>query len=115
MHQAIYDKLQAVARAQDVTYYADIAPLADLDMNSPADRNRMSELLAEIAVSEHEQKRPLLTAVVIHHADNQPGQGFFDLARELGLFRAGKPYIYFVNELRRVHDHWRPHETPGNG
>ena len=107
MHQAIYERLQAVARAEDITYYSDIAPLANLDMDLDTDRERISELLREIALHEHQLGRPLLTAVVIHFADNQPGQGFFTLSRELGLFRTGRPYIFFVQELRRVHDYWR--------
>ena len=107
MHQAIYERLLSVARAEDITYYSDIAPLADLNMDLDADRERISELLREIALHEHQQGRPLLTAVVIHYADNQPDQGFFTLSRELGLFRAGRPYIFFVRELRRVHDYWR--------
>jgi hypothetical protein len=45
--------------------------------------------------------------VVIHIDDNMPGNGFFTLASQLGLFHGGDRFMYFVEELRRVHDHWR--------
>ncbi len=35
MHQAIYEELQRVAKAQRVTAYSEIAPLAGLDMANP--------------------------------------------------------------------------------
>ena len=107
MHQALYDRILSVARAEDITYYSEVAPLAGLDMHFEEDRDQISLLLREIALHEHEHQRPLLTAVVIHYDDNQPGKGFFTLSRELGLFRTGRPYMFFQQELRRVHDYWR--------
>ncbi|SRR6266487_2333079 len=107
MNQQLYERLQEVARAQNVTYYADIAPIVGLDMDSPDDRVRIGELLGEISVFEHQHGRPMLSAIVIHREDNQPGQGFFELARQLGLFRGGERFVFFVQELNRVYDYWR--------
>jgi hypothetical protein len=109
LHQPIYDQLVAVAREQDVTRYADIAPLADLDMGNELDRAKIGEILGEISTFEHQQRRPMLSAVVIHRDNNMPGQGFFTLARELGLYRGIDDFMFFVQELRRVHDYWRGH------
>ena len=109
MHQQIYECLISVARQQDIVRYTDIAPLAGLDMDSEADRVRIGDLLGEISTSEHQQGRPLLSAVVIHRDNNMPGQGFFTLARELGLYHGGNDFMFFVRELRSVHDYWREH------
>jgi hypothetical protein len=49
MNQAIYETLQQVARSQGQTSYGEIAPLAHLNMESPADRNRLTEVLGEIS------------------------------------------------------------------
>lgn len=108
MNAKIIEKLKAVARAQDVTTYSDIAPLAGLDMSSPDDRNRIAEILGEISRHEHAQGHPMLSAVVIHRDNNIPGQGFFTLGRELGLYKGSNDLMFFVNELRRVHDFWKP-------
>lgn len=107
MHQAIYERLVAVARAEDVTTYTDISPLAGLDMDNPDHRDKIGQLLGEISTFEHNHGRPLLSAVVIHRGNNIPGQGFFTLARELGLHTGTDDLVFFIRELRRVHDHWR--------
>jgi hypothetical protein len=110
MHQGIYTKLKSVAKSQGITTYSEIAPMAGLDMANPDDRNKMGELLGEISTFEHNQKppRPLLSAVVIHRDNNIPGKGFFTLARDLGLQSATTDdLLFFIGELRRVHDYWR--------
>lgn len=106
MHQGIYEELKRVAKEQRLTNYADIAPLAGLSMDDPTDRNRIADILGEISRFEHEQGRPMLSAVVILRDENIPGQGFFSLAKELGLYSAGDNFMFFVNELRRVHAEW---------
>ena len=86
--------------------YSEAAPLVGLDMTKPGHRRRMYIMLERISRHEHEEGRPLLSAVVIHLNRNTPGNGFFTLADELGLFRGRCRLTYFVNELRRVHDYW---------
>jgi hypothetical protein len=107
MHQAIYEELKRVAQAGSYTTYSDIAPLARLNMDNQSDRNKMGEILGEISVYEHQQDRPLLSVVVIHRDDNMPGLGFFNLARELGVYKGKDDFEFFIAELRRVHDHWK--------
>jgi hypothetical protein len=107
MNQALYERLCDVARRGQVTRYSEVAPLVGLDMSDAEDRDRISVLLDEISRHEHAEGHPLLSAVVIHMDDNIPGNGFFTLASQLGLFRGGDRFVYFVEELRRVHDHWR--------
>jgi hypothetical protein len=45
IHQAIYDCLKDVARKRDLITYGEIAPLAKLNMENPADRNKIAEIL----------------------------------------------------------------------
>jgi len=49
----------------------------------------------------------MLSVVVVHKANNIPGQGFFTLARELGLYRGNDDLLFFTEELRKVHEFWR--------
>jgi hypothetical protein len=109
MHQAIYAKLKEVARAKGVTNYTDIGQMANLDMDSPADRNKIAEILDEINYYEHQQGRPMLSAVVIRQDINMPGSGFFECARQLGKYRGNDDLVFWAHELIKVHSYWRSH------
>lgn len=109
LHRPIYEVLKRVAREQRLTTYSDIAPLAALDMENPAHRDAMREILGKISTYEHQNGRPMLTAVVVHKQDGRPGDGFFELAQHLGLMaKGGDREGFFVRELARVHQHWNP-------
>lgn len=111
MNKAIYRRLTETAVSRGVVYYSEIAPLADLDMASPPDRTEIGRLLGEISESEHEQGRPLLSAVAISHDGNRPGEGFLTLARELGLHCSSEDDAFWTAELERVYRYWRAMET----
>ena len=104
--QSIHQRLKATARRHETTFYSEIAPLAGLNMESEYDRIRLAQILDEISRGEHSQGRPLLSAVVIRKDENLPGQGFFNLARDLGLYAGNDDLEYWVKELARVHQHW---------
>ena len=104
--QAIYEELRRVAKSGCYTHYSTIAPMANLDMNSPADVNRLGEILDEICLAEHEAGRPLLSAVVIRMDKNMPGDGFFNLSKELGLYVGNDDLMYWIKELQNVHKYW---------
>lgn len=107
LHKPIYDELKRLARRQQMTNYSAIAPLAGLDMENPDHRDVMRELLGKISTYEHQQGRPMLTAIVVHKQDNIPGHGFFELARHLGLLSAGEDQLaFFCREVARVHNYW---------
>ena len=106
MNASIYEELKRVAERREVTSYSAIAPMVDLDMNRADDRRQIGVLLDEISTHEHEQERPMLSAVVTHK-DGDPGKGFYTLARELGVMaRKTSPLAFWSQELRRVHDYW---------
>lgn len=107
MHKAIYEKLKDVARKESTVYYSEIAPLAGLDMSNPADRNRIAEILGDISTYEHDNHRPMLSAVVILQDSNKPGKGFFTLAKELGLYAGSDDDVFFSSELTKVHAAWQ--------
>jgi hypothetical protein len=46
---------------------------------------------------------------VVVQAENKPGEGFFKLARELGLFLGSDELAFWVKELNRVWDYWSSH------
>ena len=106
MNEEIFEELRRVAKGESYTTYAKIAPLAGLDMASQADRNRIADILGEISTHEHKSGNPLLSAVVLLADEGKPGQGFFTLARELGLYQGGDDLKFWLDEIKRVHEHW---------
>lgn len=111
MNQSLYDELIRVAKKGDLTFYSMIAPLVGLSMDIEEDRNDIARLLGEIAKYENEQNRPMLTSLVIHKGnDNNPGEGFFSIAMELGLYDGARDQLkrvtFWANQVRQVHNHW---------
>ncbi len=108
LHRPIYEALMRVAREQRTTTYSDIATLAAHDMEKPTHRDMMRGILGKISTYEHQNRRPMLTAVVVHKQDSRPGDGFFELAQHLGLMaKGGDREEFFVRELDRVHKYWK--------
>jgi hypothetical protein len=58
IHQDIYEELKQVASQEELTPYAEIAPLAGLNMESQADRNKIGEILGEISINEQSMAGP---------------------------------------------------------
>jgi hypothetical protein len=75
-------------------------------MASQADRNRIAELLGEISTHEHNMAHPLLSAVVLLADEGKPGQGFFTLARDVGLYQGDDDLKFWLDEIKQVHAHW---------
>lgn len=110
MNQVIYKKLKKIAREKSVIYYSKLGQMINLDMNNPADRNRIAKILDEI--NRHEVKqygRPMLSAVVIKKSTGMPGEGFFKCAKDLDKYRGGTDYDFWAHELDEVHNYWQSH------
>jgi len=109
MNEIIYQELMKIARKKTVTYYSDIAPLAGLNMDLPEDRVRIGQLLDDINHDEHTNGRPLISAVVVHKGALRPGEGFFKMAKDWGIFKGNDSDTFYIQELRKVHDYWSTH------
>ncbi len=113
IHVQIYERLKEVARkGDDLITYGEIAPLANLNMENPDDRNKIAHILGEISTHEHSEGRPLLSAIVVLAGIGYPGDGFYILARELGVHHGRKEFEdleFFAQEVRRVYDYWKIH------
>ena len=106
MEQVIYDKLQAVARAHELTNYTEMGALVGLKPYDPD----LWAMLDEINQFEHEHKRPMISALVIAKEENRPGSGFWVCAFDLGKFIKGSDEDRFwSDELRSVWEYWASH------
>jgi len=113
IHQTIYERLKDIARNKNITYYSEIAPLADLDMASEVGRIKIAQILDDINGYENDNARPMLSAVVILKEHNLPGAGFFECARGLGEYHGSSDekerLMFWIRELEKVHNYWQSH------
>jgi hypothetical protein len=111
VNMLIYDRLTQLAKGEKLTTYGEIAPIVGLSMDNEPDRDSMSRLLAEVARYEESNRRPMLTAIVVHSGgDNNPGEGFFAIAKEFGRFNGSRDQLkrleFWVGQVKAVHKHW---------
>jgi hypothetical protein len=100
-----------VAIAGGVVTYREVSDLVGLDPRDPAQRTELSQMLRAVSLHEHQQGRPLLSAVVVSQDTGIPGSGFFTLLRSLGVYGSDE-HSLFRQELQRVHDHWANAAVP---
>ena len=81
-------RLRRVAREQTTITYSELceemarAGVLHLEPHS----SELARLLAQINLLEHESRRPLISALVVHKGgDWQPGPGFWSFARGVGI------------------------------
>lgn len=91
--------------------YSEVAALIELDMSQEQDRDEIARRLGDIVIHEHQNHRPMLTALVVHQGgDNNPGEGFFSAAEQIGLFKNSrdpmKRLIFWSNQVTLVHNHY---------
>jgi hypothetical protein len=70
---------------------------------------RLFNLLGQISVEEDEAGRGMLSVIVVHKVgDQQPGPGFFELAKQLSRDTSDTDACW-IQELNRVHAYWSNH------
>ena len=64
-------------------------------------------VLGRVSTFEHEHGRPMLSALVVHSADGQAGDGFAGLGRHLGFqIQPGQERAFWRNQLEEVVRYW---------
>ena len=109
MNQALYEKLQNVARQRQLISYSEAGSIVGLNMKRPPDRVILANLLNEICAYEVELKRPMLAAIVVRKNSKRPGPGFYKLARELGKLQSEEPsneQNFLKSEQEQVYKNW---------
>lgn len=105
LNQTVYEKLKKVARAKTIITYSDLGTIIGVGGHDP----KLWRMLDDINRYEHRQGHPMLSAVVNIREKNAPGEGFFNLARDLGVYQGSNDDEFFNSELRKAHNHWSSH------
>jgi hypothetical protein len=85
-----------------ITHGEAVAFIRDLIVLDPHD-HVFHEMLVQISVEEDANGRGMLSAIVVHLADGQPGNGFFDLAGQLGRNISDR-LACWVGEVNRLYE-----------
>lgn len=104
-YQAIYQKLQELARSKGITTYTEISDFGGLETRG----QDLGDFLHEINRQEHDQGHPLLSALVTHGKGSMPGEGFFGSAKRLRIFEGigtKERREFWLSERQRVFDCW---------
>ena len=108
--RTIYEELRELAGAKQTGFYGDLAKIIGLHPRS----SRFHRTLDSINLHEHQEGRPLLSALAVARAYGVPGSGFFNSARDLGRYDddggdATTQATFWVGEVHRVWDYWENH------
>lgn len=114
MRNDIYQKLIEVARSQKLISYGDLNTKLNIGLDFSLDRDRalIGEWLGEISHNEVAAGRHMLSALVGHAKDGmvqEPGEGFYEYARELGVHTGSDDLGFWAKEVKWLHDHWSSH------
>ncbi|MGH1433105.1 MAG: DUF3883 domain-containing protein [Lewinella sp.] len=119
---------RAHARSRGPISYGDVARALGITTATEADRSILSRVLGEIAEFEHQQDRPLLSAIVTYSIgskegaskseteDNTHGPGLYNIAAELGFGskRQLQQDFFGITEMNRCFDFWQNEENYRN-
>lgn len=94
------DAMRERARRGRTMTYTDLCNEIEAIRFDPHDP-RLPHFLGQISTEEDGDGRGMLTAVVVHKHDGQPGKGFFELARTLGR-RVLDEEDTWIAELRQL-------------
>ena len=110
MHKVIYEELKEVARRKNLITYKQLAGVVGLDWNKDYGRCRqIFPVLGAVSTSEVQQGHPMLSAIAVRQDTKTPGSGFFTLARDLGRYKGGNDYSFWVAERDAVWNFWAQH------
>ena len=104
---------KAAGNKDEFVHYDEVADILGISRDRLDHSHKMNHALEEISTYEHDNRRPMLTAVVVRKNELTPGKGFFDLASRIGKLRPGQDRDeFYFRELANVRKYWKKH-APG--
>lgn len=100
-YHLIYSELIHAARHRGTVTYQELAHVVGLPLTGNYMGKRIGDLLGAVSQNEVNQNRPMLSAVAVK-ASGEAGPGFFSLAEQFGMFKAGDDPIAFWEKQRNA-------------
>jgi hypothetical protein len=104
--------LVEVARDRAITNYTDLSSElvrrtghARFDFSADRDQAAVGALLGEVTDRTYDEIGAMLSTLVVQKATGDPGEGFYRLARRMGLLRPGiEKFEFFQGQVGLVHE-----------
>ena len=97
--QAMEILCKRAKRRDPITYSDFVQRITAVRMDAHSHRLRI--MMGELSTAEREAGRPLITALIVHKDDLRPGQGFFQLARDLGYVVTDET-AFWIDQLNQL-------------
>jgi hypothetical protein len=107
-YSLVYCKLLTAARRKEGVPYEEIRQIMGLEAQGGMAKE-IGQLLGEINEDEHNNGRPMLSAVAVESTTRMPGEGFFKFAKELNKFDGETDEDkrdFWRDEIQRVYEIW---------
>jgi hypothetical protein len=107
-YSLVYCRLLNAAREKESVSYEEIGQIMDLEAHLGMAKE-IGQLLGEINEDEHNNGRPMLSAVAVELNTRMPGEGFFQFAKELSKFDGETDEDkreFWRDEIQRVYEIW---------
>jgi hypothetical protein len=108
IYALVYCRLLDAAKKKEGVSYEEIGQIMGLELGAGTAKE-IGQLLGEINENEHNNGRPMLSAVAVKPTTKMPGEGFFGFARKLDKF-AGETEeekrAFWRDEIQRVYAIW---------
>jgi len=108
----VFCRLIQAALARQPIHYEDVAAIMNLQGRGQHMSKETGHMLGEISEDEHNQGRPMLSAVVVQKTGKEkvPGDGFFTLACQLHKLEENatteQKKVFWENELNQTYEKW---------
>lgn len=113
MNQEVRLFLIELARKKSTITYQELSDACNLKLvmrDSEYARAEMGRILGHISTFEYNNKRPLISSLLLSKGDNYQGDGFYKLAETLGFgnWKKLKNDISFeIGQMNACYDFWR--------
>jgi hypothetical protein len=107
-YSLVYCRLLNAARKKEGVSYEEIGQIMGLEPQVGMARE-IGRLLGEINEDEHNNGRPMLSAVAVEPTTRMPGEGFFQFAKQLNKFDGETDEDkreFWRDEIQRVYEIW---------
>ena len=107
-YSLVYCKLLSAAGKKESVPYKEIGQIMGLETDAGMAKE-IGQLLGEINEDEHNNGRPLLSAVAVESTTRMPGEGFFQFAKQLRKFDGETDEDkreFWRDEIQRVYEIW---------
>jgi len=107
----VFQILEECAKNQQQIYYQKLYEQIGLDRENPDDRNKGAHILAEVNRISMDKNKTMLSSLVTLKVANQPADGFFEFAIEIGKLESDadedekkKFWIYELKKVFRIYN-----------